>query len=74
MSRTGRSVQIYKRQESHDYTAIFELVLEEENVARFASRDGQHSHSLPLDCMVTVYESWDTKDQCNKWHLYLHTH
>ncbi len=67
-------VHIYIRSESHKYTAHFVGVFEEENIAKFVGGDRNPLRALPLDRILTVYETWDSQLKRVVWKIIAEIH
>jgi hypothetical protein len=59
-----------KRNQS--YKARYRELKEDENLAILEHMEGtQQQHNVPLDCIKTVYEAWDTQMQRSYWRMHL---
>jgi len=67
----GAEVHIEIPARNHKYISVLEAVAEEENVARFRSREGTPAQAIPLDCITTVYESWEPNSSRPAWRIYV---
>ena len=67
----GAEVRITFPARNHEFVSVLEAVVEEENVARFKTREGTPAPAIPLDCITTVYESWEPNSNRMTWRMYV---
>lgn len=66
----GSLITIWNSRNNH-YNAMFEEIKEDENIVIFKSQDGSRAPNVPLDCIKTVYETWDGTSQRLYWRMYV---
>jgi hypothetical protein len=54
---------------SHEFAAILVEVREDENIVTFKGTDGQEMRRIPLDCILTVFEDWDSNSRRYLWRM-----
>jgi hypothetical protein len=71
LSRIPKGARIIVKlvERDHSAGASIDEVIEEQNVVTLRGDDGRRVQSLPLDCIVSVYESWEPNANANKWYV-----
>ena len=71
LSRVPKGTRLLIRvtENGNEYSANLDEVLEDRNLVTLSGDDGRKIHNIPLDCVVTVYESFDATSKRTEWRM-----
>lgn len=63
----GTMIRVHRVEDTHAWVGRLGEVSEVENIVTFHKENGDKMQNLPLDCIRTVYEKWDSDRQRGDW-------